>query len=175
MAVYSFQKKLMNLLRNKLEVTFIQYFSDGCSRQYKNKKNFLNLVHHQLDFGVQADWAFSATSHGKGPWDGLAGSAKHEATIESLRRPLEKQIQTADDFFMFVRQKFKNIHVKFISSESIQQLEQDILEERFKKVKVIKGTQQFHSFMSLSDNQKVIKVKRFSLSSQEKLVNVSKT
>ena len=59
-------------------------------------------MHHQLDFGVQADWAFSATSHGKGPWDGLAGSAKREATIESLQRPLEKQIQTADDFFRFV-------------------------------------------------------------------------
>ena len=31
-----------------------------------------------------------------------------------------------------------------------------------------------NSFMSLSDNKKVIKVKRFSLLSQEKLVNVSK-
>ena len=51
-AVYSFQKKLMNLLSNKLDVTFVQYFSDGCSQQYKNKKNFLNLVHHELSHNI---------------------------------------------------------------------------------------------------------------------------
>ena len=31
----------------------------------KNRKNFINLCHHEDDFGVPAEWHFSATSHGK--------------------------------------------------------------------------------------------------------------
>ena len=30
----------------------IFYFSDGCTEQYKNRKNFINLCHHQLDFNM---------------------------------------------------------------------------------------------------------------------------
>ena len=41
-----------------------------------NLKKFKNLEEHKTDFGVEADWSFSATGHGKGPLDGLAGSAK---------------------------------------------------------------------------------------------------
>ena len=34
----------------------ICYFSDDAASQYKSTKNFLNLCHHQDDFGVKADW-----------------------------------------------------------------------------------------------------------------------
>ena len=112
-AVYAFQKLLINLLKKKTDLVAIQYFSDGCSKQYKNKKNFLNLAYHQADFGIPADWSFSATSHGKGPWDGLAGSAKREAALESLRRPLDKQILTPMEFYEFTKEKFKNVDVEF--------------------------------------------------------------
>ena len=91
-AVYSFQKKLIYLFKNRHDLRIVQYFLDGCSHQNKNKKNFLNLVHHELDFNVPADRGFSATSNGKGPWDGLAGCDEQEATIESLWHPLENQI-----------------------------------------------------------------------------------
>ena len=89
-AVYAFQKELVKQLQYKLKnegisLTEIQYFTDGCSKQYKNKKNFLNLTYHQDNFGVPANWSFSATSHGKGPWDGIAGCAKRETALESLQ------------------------------------------------------------------------------------------
>ena len=51
-AVFAFQQCLINLLKKQINLSSIHYFSDGCSKQYKNKKNFLNLVHHYLDFGV---------------------------------------------------------------------------------------------------------------------------
>ena len=35
------------------------------------QKNFLNLCEFKTDHGVDANWNFWATSHGKGPWDGL--------------------------------------------------------------------------------------------------------
>ena len=31
------------------------YFSDGCTGQYKNCKNFMNLCHHSVDFGFEAE------------------------------------------------------------------------------------------------------------------------
>ena len=53
------------------KVTKMIYFSDGCAGQYKNCKNFINLCHHYEDFGLVAEWHFSATSYGKGPPDGV--------------------------------------------------------------------------------------------------------
>jgi hypothetical protein len=57
----------------------IIYFSDGCAAQYKNRKNFLNLCNHDADFGLPAEWHFFATSHGKGPCDGVGGTVKRLA------------------------------------------------------------------------------------------------
>ena len=109
--MYSFQQNIIQQLKAELieEVTSlkkINYHTDGYAEQYKNLKNFKNLAEHQSDFGVEADWSFSATGHGKGPWDGLAGSAKREAALESLRRPSTGPIQTTNDFFEFVKGKF---------------------------------------------------------------------
>ena len=119
-AVYAFQTILVPLLKSKTNVSSIQYFSDGCAKQYKNKKNFLNLTFHEEDFGIPAKWSFSATSHGKGPWDGLAGCVKREAALESLRRPSENQILTAHDLYEFAKSKFCEIHIDFIPTDYIE-------------------------------------------------------
>ena len=110
-AVYTFQQNIIQQLKEKLheegtELKKVKYHTDGCAEQYKNLKNFKNLAEHKNDFDVEADWSFSATGHGKGPWDGLAGSAKREAALESLRRSSMNPIQTPYDFFEFVKNKF---------------------------------------------------------------------
>ena len=153
-AVYSFQQNLIQQLKSKLDeegesLKKIYYHTDGCAEQYKNLKNFKNLAAHKEDFGIEADWSFSATGHGKGPWDGLAGSAKREAALESLRRPSMEQIQTPSDFYKFVKEKFINVQVEFISEEQIQEVEKEVLVERFKTAKTIKGTKGFHSFETI--------------------------
>ena len=172
--------KLVNLLKEKLiqesiQLKEIKYFSDGCSRQYKNKKNFLNLTYHIDDFGIPATWSFSATSHGKGPWDGVAGCVKREAALESLRRPEENHIQNAIDFYDFTKEKFKNIHVEFIPSSVISELNDNILKERFQLAKTIKGTLGYHTFQSINGSHSKIKVKKFGLSPHEEIVSVSKS
>ena len=53
-AVFAFQQRLISLLKKRINLKSIHYFSDGCSKQYKNKKIFLNLVHQSVDFGVSA-------------------------------------------------------------------------------------------------------------------------
>lgn len=178
-AVYSFQAKLMQLVKTKLteeQITLkkIEYNFDGCAGQYKNKKSFLNMAFHEIDFGIPANLNFSATSHGKGPWDGLAGSAKREAALESLRRPTQNQILTAEDFYKFTKEKFTKIHVEFVSSEDIMKLEQEVLVERFKLAKTIKGTLGYHRFMSIPGDQSQVKVKKYGLSTTEVKVSVVK-
>ena len=45
----------------------------------KIEKNFLNLCHLRDDFGISAEWHFSATSYGKEACDGLGGTVKQLA------------------------------------------------------------------------------------------------
>ena len=59
----------------------------------------MNLLHHQEDFGVDAEWHFYATSHGKGPSDGLGGTLKRLATRASLQRPYGEHIQTPEELY----------------------------------------------------------------------------
>ena len=46
------------------QVRDIEYFIDGCTGQYKNYKNFLNLCYHKRKFGLDTTWLSFATSHG---------------------------------------------------------------------------------------------------------------
>jgi len=67
--VYEVQKCVMNNLKSQLpNLKKVEYFSDGCAGQYKNRKNFYNLCQHKSD---EAKWIYFATSHGKQPCDGV--------------------------------------------------------------------------------------------------------
>ncbi len=46
------------------------------------------------DFGVEAEWNFFATAHGKEPCDVTGGAIKCLATRASLQCPFQDQIQT---------------------------------------------------------------------------------
>jgi hypothetical protein len=60
--VYTFQEILIKDLKKLVpNLKKISYFTDGAGGQYKNKSNFINLCHHEQDFGVTAVWNFSAT------------------------------------------------------------------------------------------------------------------
>jgi hypothetical protein len=61
----------MQLSGKLKDLTNIYYFSDGAALQYKNGKNLINLCYHKDDFGMDNEWHFFATSHGKGACDGI--------------------------------------------------------------------------------------------------------
>ena len=96
-AVHPFQKKLISFLKARFpyEIKKLVYFSDGAASQYKNRKNFINLCHHESDFKIPAEWHFSATSHGKSACDGVGGTVKRSAARASLQKPYDNQIMTA--------------------------------------------------------------------------------
>ena len=172
-AVYLFQKRLVGFLKAMMGCIprMIYYFSDGAASQYKNRKNFLNLCYHQDDFGIPAEWHFSATSHGKGACDGLGGTVKRLAARESLQRPYEEQIITPFQLYEWASQTIPSVTFAYCTTEEYQS-EKAHLEIRFQKSRTIPGTRSLHSFVPVSND--TLTTKRYSLSSTSKDERVTK-
>ena len=100
--VHEVQRQLCDNIKECLpHIRFIHYFSDGCTAQYKNYKNFMNLCYHKVEFDLDASWSFFATSHGKSPCDGIGGTVKRSLARSSLQNPVESQILTFIDVIKF--------------------------------------------------------------------------
>ena len=88
----------------------IHYCSDGAASQYKNYKNFTNLLHHYTDFSVTADWNFFATSNGKSPCDGIGGTVKWLVTRACLQAPRQGQILDSEPSFSGAEKIFRALN-----------------------------------------------------------------
>ena len=149
--VHAFIRRLVPKIRHYVpDLKRIFYFTDGCAAQYKNRYNFVNVCHHEHDFGVPCEWLFFATSHGKGSCDGIGGTVKRAVTNESLRRPVTDQILTAQAMFEFVSEKFVSvIEFDFVTKEEVFKVSQE-MKGRFGKAVTIRGTQRFHRICPVS-------------------------
>ena len=168
-----FQKKLIEFLKPILPFSLkkIIYFSDGAASQYKNRKNFINLCNHEADFGIQAEWHFSATSHGKGASDGVGGTVKHLAARANLQRPYEQQIMTPFQLFEWASESIPGTIFKYCSIEEYEELKHH-LEKRFDNSRTIPGTRKLHSFVPISRN--TLKVRSYSSSATFKEEKITK-
>jgi hypothetical protein len=108
----------MNYIKENVPgITKVEYFTDGCKAQYKNCKSFLNLCYHLEDFGINAEWSFHTTSHGKSECDGIGAGAKRMASKGSLQRPDSDQITTAFKMFEFCSQQKSKIDFFLLSKK----------------------------------------------------------
>lgn len=162
-AFYVFQKKLLEMLKQTLpfDLKKITYFSDGSAAQYKNRKNFYNLCLHKQDFGIEAEWQFFATSHGKSACDGLGGTVKRLAAKASLQRPYDQQILTPRQLYDFATENISSIDFELCTTQNYEEIQKFLL-PRLNESKAIVGTQKFHSFVPLSENQIIVKPYYFS-------------
>lgn len=174
--VYLFQTKLIEYMKNKFGNKFnkIYYYSDGAGAQYKNRKNFLNLCKHEVDFEINAEWHFFATSHGKSACDGIGGIVKSTAAKASLQRPEDDQITNTKELFDFLSGHFKGIDFAYCT----QQEHEDIvkfLAERFSDSKPLPETRKIHCVVP--QNEFTVHTKYFSLSENHKkhYTSISKT
>ncbi|XP_044013077.1 uncharacterized protein LOC122855606 [Aphidius gifuensis] len=133
----------------------IHYFSDGAPQQFKNYKNVVTLCHHKKNYGIEAEWHFFATAHGKGPCDGVGGTLKREAARASLQRPTDKQITTPKELYDWANEanRLPNIAVKYSSAETYE-LEKIAIEESFTKVQKIKNLQKVHCLIPCENDEK---------------------
>ena len=114
---------MINYLHELLpQVKKLFYFSDGCGGQYKNYKNFMNLCLHKQDFGLDAEWIFFATSHGKSPCDKIGGSVKRHAAKRSLQRPINNQILDYQDMLNVCKEEISKIKFFRISKETMDEV-----------------------------------------------------
>lgn len=154
-SVHLFNTKLVEFLKKEFgaeNVRKLFYFSDGAGSQYKNKYNFMNLICHRSDFGVDAEWNFFATSHGKGACDGVGGCVKRHAYQASLQRVNDKHITNARTLYEWASSFFKKISFSFCS-QSDHDSNESRLAQRFADAKTVKNTRQFHNFNPVdSDN-----------------------
>ena len=165
-AVHLYQRRFVAFLQKflpaRLQPRKIIYFSDGAASQYKNRKNFINLCHHKEDFGISAEWHFSATAHGKGACDGLGGTVKRLAARASLQKPYNDQIMTPRQLFDWATINIPSVHFDYCSSDNYG-IEQKCFEKRFLKARTIPGTRKLNSFIPISRDK--LQVKVFSASS----------
>jgi len=144
--LYSIQKQLTEYISfNLKQIKKILYFSDGCSGQYKNYKNFLNLTYHKDDFGLDATWNFFATGHGKSPCDGLGGSIKRKLTNESLKRTTSDQIVTPHQAFDYCKNSMTSVISYFLSKDELLST-RNFLKSRYALGSTVPGTRSFHLF-----------------------------
>ena len=131
-------------------VDTMKYFTDGADGQYKNCKNFANLLHHEEAFNIKyAEWNFFATSHGKGPCDGIGGTIKRLAFQHSLQGG---DIQTPFALFQWCTQHVANMKMFYVSSEDVRE-NQTRLNPRLSKAKTLPRTQSFHRFVPSSTSK----------------------
>lgn len=159
-AVYQFQQKLLEFLKEKFSIiNKIFFYSAGAGSQYKNKKNFYSLCQYKKKEKIDVEWHFFATSHGKDPCDGIGGAFKRNAARASLQRPYKNQITTAKELYDWATTRSSNIAFRFCTEGDYNRLARH-LNSMFNNVLAISGTQKYHSFIPIDD--KHIKALRFS-------------
>lgn len=138
---------IKDLLKRHQKLEKIRMMSDGCAQQFKNKFTLTNLLHAKDDFGVKMEWHFFPTSHGKSAADGLGGTFKRNVFARVLTGELE--VGNAKEFYECAK-SFAGKTTIFLSLNNAVQDVKGKLNERWKSVKTIAGTRNFH-FFSPSD------------------------
>lgn len=166
-AVYQFHQELFKFVRERFNVIQkIIFFSDGAGSQYKNKKNFYQLCQYKSTHNFLVEWHFFATSHGKGPCDGIGGAFKRNAMKTSLQRPFQDQITNAKELFDWAKSLVSSdIVYRFCTKTDYEAIENElsILFLNVKPKRVI-GTRQYHGYVPINGNE--IKLLRFSASDE---------
>lgn len=118
-----------------------------------------NLKHHKEDFGIDAEWHFTPTAHGKSGIDGLGACFKREARRESLKAKPTDAILNVNTLFTWAKKYFKDVKIFYFSRLEHSQSQRK-LTQRFNKAEAVVGIMKHHSFKILEND--VLEMKRFS-------------
>lgn len=155
-AVYTMQKMLIPYLTENLDVKKIIYFSDGAKQHFKNKFQMKNLVHHEEDFGVKAEWHVHATAHGKGPSDGIGAIFKRELARNSLLCKPSEAILSHETLVKWSQNYFTSIKI-FYYSRKMHYSTERFLRKRFNEAPAVPEILKNHCFIVSKNKQLLIK------------------
>ena len=86
--VYAILKKLIPEIKIIIpDLKMVHYWTDSPTSQYRNKSIFNIVCNHEkwLEGGAAA-WNYFEAGHGKGPCDGIGGTAKDLPMMQSSKR-----------------------------------------------------------------------------------------
>ena len=134
---------LHEILQNiPTSITEVRIWTDGPASQFKNR--FVMEAMRML--------SDSATSHGKGPVDGIEGCLKRSATEKVKTR--QCVINDAKDFVHAV--EGSKVAVTFISAQNVTERERSLnLTEIFENAEPIRGIAEYH-WVGINDNSNLI-------------------
>ena len=119
-------------------------------------------VHHLEDFGIEAEWNFSATAHGKSSFDGVGAIFKREAYRASLIAKANESILNVHALLKWGKEHFKNIYVAFFSKTDHNKMTRK-LNKRFNDAPAVPQILKNHGFIvSRKNNQKKVLITRCS-------------
>ena len=122
------------------------YFTDEDAQQFKNKYNFINLLHDEMDFGIPAECHFHATAHGKDPCDGIGGNLIRLVARASVQTSSKDPNLTADALNEWTKKNLVETSV-FFSPEENHAITAQELKNRFASANTVLETQKYHSFV----------------------------
>lgn len=150
--VWTFRKTLLDNLKKKLpNIKKIVDFTDGCAQQFKNGSTLSCLAFAAEDFGVSAEHHFMATSHGKGPHDGIGAIIKRRVKQEVLSK--NTKVSNAKEFCEVARRVSDKIETLLVTKDEIER-NKPMLNERWEKLIPWEGIRSCHFFRP--DDRKTI-------------------
>ncbi|XP_072180506.1 uncharacterized protein [Diadema setosum] len=131
------------------QVTHVSIWSDGPASQFKNRYIAAAFASLEKAHKVHIEWNFFATSHGKGPVDGIGGSAKRFVWDKVRTR---KHTVTDAKTFAEAASTMKNVSVCEITSSEITKRNGKLnLNVVFSEAKAIPGIAKMHFFTVVND------------------------
>ena len=117
------------------------------SGHFKNNAHIFNLIHHKIDFELEASWTFTSTGHGKSAGDGIGATLKSTVRCATLSKNI--LLSTPKDFSEFsqiqqleIAKKSNRDHpavdVFYLEADEIEKLKNNILNPRFEKLQTLR-------------------------------------
>ena len=124
------------------EVEEVHIWSDGPTSQFKNKYIAAALPTLQAKHNITIKWNFFATSHGKGPVDGIGGSVKRQVW-DSVKRRQHVVYNAAQ--FVLAAAATSNVRVLEMSQVDIESRYEDLkLSSVFANATTMEGIMRHH-------------------------------
>lgn len=113
LAIEEFMKRQDSYQINKLI-----FFSDGTGQHFKQKYSLCQVVTLNFPDIQEVEWHFFATSHGKGPIDGLGGTIKRRVS-EYIMGDRNYNAVTTEDFAKVAQERCPNIIIQFVPHDQV--------------------------------------------------------
>ena len=156
-AVAAFTTHILGMITDTLPtVKSVQIWSDGPSSQYKNRYVFALTSKLQVQHNLNIQWHYFATSHGKGPNDGIGGNAKR--IVHRMVMARTAVVNSAAGFAAALHSSGSNINIILMSEEEIIAKCQDLeVGTLWDGLKPFKGTINTHCVKPNEDGTLTLK------------------